>query len=282
MRDPPPDLEMPAMSIVSESGNHAWPSLKASVSMAPAGVELGISVTSLDDGRSFSAGATRLFAAASTIKLLILVALTRAVDDQRLSLDDMAASGPGTKAEGSGVLNWLHDGLMLPLRDHAWLMIAVSDNTASNILIDAVGMDAIAATARDLDLSATALNRRFLGRKPEPGMPENYTTADNLVAILTAIWSNRAASTEQCSWMKTVLAEQKYRNRIPRMLPDAVTYAGKTGSLDGIVHDCGVITGPGGNCAIAILTEGFADPYAAEAFAGQLTTAIMHDLSLAP
>lgn len=250
--------------------------------MAPPGVTVGISVAVLGHGQTYSARGSQAFAAASTIKLLILVALARAVDEQRLSLDDSAASGPGTRVIGSGVLNWLHDGLTLPLRDHAWLMIAISDNTASNVLIDAVGRDAISATARDLNLTGTALNRRFLGRKPEPGLPENHTTADDLIAILAAIWGNRAASHDRCEWMRTVLADQQYRNRIPRLLPASLSYAGKTGSLEGIVHDCGVIAGPGGGAAMAILTDGFADPYQADAFIGQLAMAAAHDLELVP
>ena len=144
--------------------------------------------------------------------------------------------------------NWLSNGLHLSLRDHAWLMIAISDNSASNVLVDAVGVEAIGAARQSLGLVSTSLNRRFLGRLPDLGQPENLATPADLTTLLAAIWRDEAASPESCAWMRSVLADQKYHDRIPRNLPASVSYAGKTGSLSGICHDCGVISGPRWNC----------------------------------
>jgi beta-lactamase class A len=59
-----------------------------------------------------------------------------------------------------------------------------------------------------------------------------------------------------------------------------VTFAGKSGSLTGIAHDAGVLRGPGGSAVVAVLTQGFEDPYEADAFIGTIGTAVAQDLQL--
>src|SRR5690606_19823997 len=107
----------------------------------------------------------------------ILVALARAIDAGRLTLSERRTVEPETVVQGSGVLIGMQPGLSLPLADFAYLMIAVSDNTASNVLIDAIGLEQIQETIAGLGLKTLALNRRFLGRLPGPGEPENYASA---------------------------------------------------------------------------------------------------------
>ncbi len=246
----------------------------------PPGAQAGISVSTLDGRRSFNHGSNTVFSSASTIKIVILAALAQAIDSGRISLDDRTAAGSDTRVGGSGVLNWLSTDLELTLRDHAWLMIAISDNTASNVLIDAIGLPAISDCQASLGLDATSLNRRFIGRLPNPGQPENLATASDLVQVLRAIWLDTAASPASCAWMRSLLAEQKYLDRLPRHLPESLTYAGKTGSLTGYAHDCGVLSGPGGTLAIAVLTSGFESSYSADAWIGDIALAAVTDFAL--
>ena len=70
--------------------------------------------------------------------------------------------------------------------------------------------------------------------------------------------------------MLNLIADQKHVNRLPRVWPNGVTYAGKTGSISGHVHDCGILTGPRGKLSIAVLTEGFENEYIAEAYIGEI------------
>jgi beta-lactamase class A len=268
------------MSSFPGSADPQWPNLLRSIAAGPDTATIGVSVRSLDDGREFDHSGSTLMSSASSIKILILAALAQAVDRGQVSLDDRASAVPGTRVGGSGVLNWLGEDVELSLRDHAWLMIAISDNTASNVLIDAAGMSGIGECAARLCPGGTSLNRRFLGRLPEPGQPENLACAADLVRVLTAIWDDTAASPSQCAWMRSLLADQKYRDRIPRRLPESVAYAGKTGSLAGYSHDCGVLSGPGGNLAIAVLTRGFDDPYDADALIGDIARAAVSDFLL--
>jgi len=256
----------------SHPAGPAWDALREFAAGIPEQTRVGISLRHLDTGATLSLNGDGNFPSASTIKILIMAALANAFDDGRLCPGDTAPVREELKVPGSGVLNWLATGLELSLRDHAWLMIAISDNTASNVLIDAVGLEQIRATGEAIGIGETALGRMFMGSAP-PGPPKNRATADGLVAILTAIENDTAASPEQCAWMRQLMDDQQHVDRLPRHLPEGIAYRGKTGSISGIVHDCGVLTGPGGRVAIAVLTEGFENPYDAERLIGRIGTA---------
>lgn len=238
------------------------------------GTDIGLAVRNLETGESFGLYAERDFPSASTIKILILAGLAEAVAGGRLDLDATLPAAPEIRLGGSGVLNWLDAGLELTLRDHAWLMTAISDNSTSNVLMNAVGIDAINALGQRLDVGATRLGRNFMDRNFPPGPSKNRATAQGLVNILTAIYHDEIATPELCAWMRQCLADQQHRDRLARHLPEGVEYAGKTGTIEGIVHDCGVIIGSRERIAVAVLTQGYHNPYDAERFIGRIGTAI--------
>ena len=251
-----------------------WRGAAEAVAGLPTGSEHGVAIRRIGDVGSWERNSGRRFPAASTIKLAILVATARAIDAGAVSPEAIVPVRPESRVPGSGVVTWLRDDLPLTTGDLAYLMIAISDNTASNALIDLVGNDAIDATISALGLTATELNRRFIGRLPQPGEPDNWTSAADLVTLLAAIAADSAASPKRCRWMRDLLALQQHRDRLPRSLPATVTFAGKSGSLPGIVHDAGLLTGRGGTVAVAVLTEGVADEYALDAPIGQIGFAV--------
>ena len=215
-------------------------------------------------------------AAASTIKLAVLVALFRAVDADRLCLDETHILGAADKVGGSGVLGALHDGLALTLRDLAYLMIAISDNTASNLLIDAVGgLEAVNATSRDLGLRDTTLGRKFYGRPARGDERENVTAAADLAALLAAILGSHAASPASCERMLALLRAQQHRDRLACFLPAGIAYAGKGGSLPGMALDAGILFAPAGPLIVAALAGGLPDPFAADETMGRLALAAL-------
>lgn len=270
------------MKSSGETDHQAWPAVQAAIARAGAGsdVRIGVSVRDCRHGTGFSHAANQVFPAASTVKLVILVALAQALDDGRLRLDQRTPALAEHRVAGSGVLNWLEYGLELTLQDHAWLMIAISDNTASNVLIDILGLPVIQDIPQTLGLESTSLNRRFLGRLPVDGTPENVTTASDLTTILVAIADGSAASPERCEWMLTLLGDQQVTDRLARRLLNGVTFAGKSGWARGISHDVGLLCGPGGEAAVAVMTQGFEDPYAADALIGSIGVAVIDDLEL--
>lgn len=238
------------------------------------GTDIGIAARNLETGETFGLNAEGDFASASTVKLLILATLAEAVAAGRFSLDDTLPATADIRLSGSGVLNWLDTDLELKLRDHAWLMTAVSDNSTSNVLMNALGFDAINALGTRLDVGVTYMGRNFMDRNIPTGPSMNRASAQGLVNILTAIYQDEIATPELCAWMRQCLADQQHRDRLARHLPEGVEYAGKTGTITSIAHDCGVIVGPNSRIAVAVLTQGFHNPYDADRFIGRIGTAL--------
>ena len=258
----------------------AWPRVSAVLASLPQASDVSVAILNPATGERFSHEADAVMSSASTIKTLILIALSRAVDAGKLTLDHRVPVLPTQLAAGSGILNELRTPIELSLADHAHLMIAISDNTASNVLIDAVGVESIAETAATLGLTATALQRRFLGRLPDPGTPENLTSANDLVSMVTVIATGSAASPDLSAWMRERLAAQHYLNRLARFLPAGVSFAGKGGTLEGFAHDCGVFASPAGEVVTAVMVQNVRDAYATDALIGSIGEAAIHDAGL--
>jgi beta-lactamase class A len=210
------------------------------------------------------------FLSASTIKVAILIAVARAIDAGTLRHGERRSARPVDTIAGSGVLKGMEPGLSLTIDDHAYLMVAVSDNTASNVLIEAVGRETVQSVIESMDLTGTHLRRAFLGHLPSNDLPRNQTTANDLVTMLTAIADDEAASPDACRWMRKLLREQQHVDRLGRDLPSGVTFSGKSGSLEGTVHDCAILEGPDGQLIIAGLTSEVRNPYDIDAVFGQL------------
>lgn len=260
------------------TAEHGWTELDTIAREAAAGGRVAAAARLIGDshaGPVWAVHPNEAFPAASTIKTAILVALYREVDAGRLDLDEVRHVSAAIKTPGSGVLAWLRDDLPLTLADLAALMIAVSDNTASNLVLDAVGIDRVQATIAELGMTETRLNRRFLGRAPGPGEPDNTTSAADLVSLLAAIAEGTAASPASCERMWKTLRLQQHRDRLARRLPADIVFGGKSGSLPGLAHDSGLIESPAGTLAVAVLTEGFLDSYAADELIGQLGLAAL-------
>jgi beta-lactamase class A len=256
-----------------------WGPLAARLAAIPEGMRLSLAARHLGSGSTLEHDADRTVTAASTIKTLILAAVARAVDAGDLALETEIAIRDDWRIGGSGVLNWLHRGLALPVEDLAWLMIAISDNTASNALIETVGLDTIQRLATELGVPSLHLGRRFYGYLPRGETNRNVVSARGLTDLLTAIWRDEAASPERCAWMRELHADQQHRDRLPRSLPEGVTYAGKTGTLDGISHDIGVIAGPRGEVAVSALLESECDHYDDDAYLGTIGGAVAEIVS---
>lgn len=251
----------------------SWPAGEAIVRDAPGA--WSVAVYRGDGEALWERAAREPRVAASTIKLAVLVALFRAIDAGRLRLDETRAVAAADKVGGSGVLRALHDGLALTLADLAYLMIAISDNTASNLLIDAVGLARVNAAIRDLGLRGTALGRRFRGRAARAGEPENITTAADLARLLRAILAGRAAGADASARMLALLHEQQHRDRLARSLPPAVTYAGKGGTLPGLALDAGILFAPRGPLIVVALAADLPAPFAADEPMGRLALAAL-------
>jgi beta-lactamase class A len=155
--------------------------------------------------------------------------------------------------------------------------MAISDNMATNLLIDTVGQDQVNATMRSLGMPASQLGRKMRGRPVLPGEQENLAVPDEYAAMIAAILANTAASPTACAAMVALLEKQQNDRRLARHLPrtDRPRWGSKTGSLVGVVNDVGFIMTPTGPLVAAVFSEKVADPLAGEAVIGAIARAAL-------
>jgi beta-lactamase class A len=228
------------------------------------GGSVGVAVRDIRRAQALDLNADRRFPSASVIKVCILVELMARVEEGELSLADRVLLADADKVPGSGVLSMLHEGLELTVEDLAHLMITVSDNTASNMLIDRLGCDAINARMDSLGLRQTRLGRKFYDFEARDRGFDNWATAGELADLLVGIERRRVVSPGACEKMLAILRKQQFDGKIPRLLPPDTPVANKTGTISTASHDVGIIYAPAGPIALAVLTENAANPAAAE------------------
>ncbi|GBD17427.1 Beta-lactamase CTX-M-1 [bacterium HR26] len=198
--------------------------------------------------------------AASVIKLLILAEAYRQFETGEAHPDEPVRVEPESWVGGSGVLRWLRPGLPLTLRDLAVLMVIVSDNTASNLLIDRLGFECINGLARRLGLEQTVLARKFLGRAAQGNEPENLVSARDMAALLAALELGQIVPDGPLLQdLRQILKAQQFRDVIPGRLPAEAVIGNKTGSLPGHAHDAAIIWAPAGRLVLVLLSSGLVD-----------------------
>jgi beta-lactamase class A len=254
--------------------------LQAAIAAAEtAGCTLGVTAIA-PDGTRLSHNGARRFVAASTMKIPVMVELFRRIDQGRDSLEHLHVLREEDKATGGGVVKELHAGLTFTVRDLCYLMMAISDNSTTNILIDRVGMAETNACMKSLGMAGSVLGRKVRGRPPVAGETENWAIPDEYAALIAAILGNTAASPASCAAMVEMLEKQTNDRRIARHLPRGEArprWGTKTGSLPGVVNDVGFIMAPQGPLILAIYCE-IPDPNAGEAVIGDIAKAALDSL----
>jgi beta-lactamase class A len=167
----------------------------------------------------------------------------------------------------------------MTLGDLLYLMMSISDNTATNLLIDVVGMDAVNAVMADLGMVGSTLGRKMMGVASEAGR-ENWAVADEFAGMVAALFDRRAASAESCARMLAVLELQQNERRIARHLPreNRPRWGSKTGSLEGVCNDVGFVMTPRGPLVLAVFCEAVADPLEGERVIGDVAAAALRCL----
>ncbi|MER7889250.1 serine hydrolase [Micromonospora sp. NPDC094482] len=195
--------------------------------------------------------------AASVIKLWILVELLRRVDCGQVSLDDGVLVAPADVVDGTGELQYEDFPQVVTLYRLAQYMIKYSDNTAANVLIDYLGGFApVNALIDSMNQRETVLARKMLDTEAAMRGEENYTSPDDVVALLGAVWDAQILSPDTRDLMIGFMAEQTLNTKIPAALPPGVPVAHKTGDLPDASHDVGYYLIPGSQVAVAFLTSG--------------------------
>jgi beta-lactamase class A len=216
--------------------------------------------------RTFGLRATQRFDPASTIKLFILFELYRQRDAGLLRLDETLTMGRYDVVPGSGVLKDLTpDRVSLTLHDLATLMITVSDNVATNLLIGRLGADAVNRGAREAGFGDTFLRGKLFKARTRV----SHTTPQDLGMLMTRIARRRAVSREASNEMLDILRREQSDFIVGRYLPytkeeleqerQPWKIASKSGSIKGHRHDVALVEGHGHRYVLALMSSGAED-----------------------
>jgi beta-lactamase class A len=215
---------------------------------------MGIFVKDLRSGQTFNANADVVFPQASSIKIAVLVELFRQAEAGRQRLEERIEVNRSQMVGGSGILqDFAGAGSALSLRDLAVLMIVLSDNTATNILIDRVGMENVNATLQRLGLAHTRLERRMMDAAAEKANRENHSTPREMAALLELLEEGKLLDREHTAAALEILQYPK-ETPLRAGLPESVPIADKHGELPGVRCDSGVVFLPGAPYVIAVMT----------------------------
>jgi beta-lactamase class A len=253
---------------------------------------MGVAVRDITTGQTISINGDRLFPMASAYKIPILVEVFRQAEARKFSLDDRIQLAESDRTLGSGILTLMSPGLSPTIKDLATLMIILSDNQATDILLNKVGAENVTATMRSLglknirvdrttfemirdylalmDTSAAGKSKEHLMNRPrlDTATPERVAQADaafakiekdvasplDMALLLEKIVKGEAASEASCRQMMTILNRQQFNHRLPRYLPEGTGFAHKTGTIGSTTNDAGVMFVRGNPIALVVFT----------------------------
>lgn len=196
----------------------------------------------LEGGCAQMYNADEALMAASVIKIPIMVEAFRQFEAGAHSPEEKYILRDADKMPSCGALNRLHAGLELNLMDLVELMIVLSDNTATNVLIDVLGLENINAGMRSLGMCKSALRRKLFDAAGHAAGIENTVTAREIGMLLEGMYRGELVSQEASVRMLEILRNQKLNGKLPFYLkPRGIAVAHKTGEDDGITHDVGIV-----------------------------------------
>jgi len=239
------------------------------IAEAAAGFEgrLAFFAKDLASGKSASFNADIPMNPASVIKVPILVELYRRADEGRVDLDEVVVLSAGDWMPGSGVLRHLSPGCNFTLRDLARLMIIVSDNVATRLVLMRTGIESVNRTAAHLGLSST----RYELTQGERGTYGSGTsTARDLARLMELVASDAILTPAACAEMRDHLSRQFYLDQAARYLPygpylgdsgieQPLRLMNKTGFAAGAYADAAIVVAPNTTLVLAAMCDGGSD-----------------------
>lgn len=226
---------------------------------------VGLSVIDLGTGEKLSIRGDQAFPSASVIKVPILVELFHQVERGPLKLSDPVVMLPSDQRPGSGILQFLTAPLQLTVGDAATLMIILSDNTATNLVLDRVGITYVNARMDSLGLKQTRLHSKVFNRPSSIDTAGSrkwglgVTTPSEMAEILARLYRGEIISDSVSKAMIAILKNNFDSEEIPRFLPPDASVAHKTGKLNAARHDCGIVYSKQRDYALCVLTAENAD-----------------------
>lgn len=205
--------------------------------------KVGVSVADLNDGHTVvEINEDVPYRSASVIKVPMLYELYRKSEQGLIDLSSIREVKKSNVCTGGGVINALHGQPEFTIEDLATLMIIVSDNSATNELIDIIGMDDVNSTMQDLGLSNTVLRRKMLGEAggDVPFEKDNTTSPRDCILLLKEIYSGSRLSRSSSDKILNTMKQQKLSYKLPRYLPRGIQVASKGGTVRGVSNDIAI------------------------------------------
>ncbi len=233
-----------------------WQKLELSIQQVDQHLDgvMGVAIEDLTTGEHFFLHEDEVFAQASSIKITVLANLYLQAQQGKLKLTDLYTVQSSDLVPDSDIMGGLTPGITrLTLRDLATMMVAVSDNSATNVLIDRVGMPNVNAMLDSLGLTHTRLRRKMMDLQAAKEGRENISTPREMMTLLDAIYHGKLLNQESTADFFKMLSTNK-SSFIPRDLPADLKVANKPGELEAVRNDSGVVFVEGRPYVICVMT----------------------------
>lgn len=225
--------------------------------------KVAVAVKHLKTGEAYFRDADAVMPTASLIKLPVLVEVYWQKDEGKVDFSKVLTLRKEDKVPGAGVLTaHFSDGSTFPVRDAVRLMIAHSDNTATNLVLDQTGIKPVNVRMEKVGLKNTRINAKvFKGKDTsvDPERTKQYglgsTTAREMVQLLELIDGGKVASPEACQEMVALLKTCEDKEMMARLLPEGVAFAHKTGAVNAARTEAGIVSTKSGPVAVCVLTN---------------------------
>ncbi len=222
---------------------------------------MGVAIVDLTNGQKLLINPDEVFAQASSIKIAVLAELYTQEQQGlgggagRARLSDLYTVRKQDVVPGSDIMGGLSPGVTrVTNRDLATMMVAVSDNSATNVLIDRLGMENVNEMLDSLGLKNTRLRRRMMDVKAAAEGRENISTPREMAVLLETIYGGKLFSKELTEDFFKVLATHK-SSPITHALPDDAKFADKPGELEAVRNDSGIVWAPNRPFIICVMTS---------------------------
>jgi beta-lactamase class A len=217
---------------------------------------IAVAAVDVSSGRRHERDARVPLPAASTIKVLVSAALWSGACAGRIDPERRIRAGDAPVPGGGGLLESMHPETQLTLGELDLLMLAVSDNAATNAVIDAVGMEAVNDLAVALGLEHTRLRRRMMDVAAAERGEENTTCAADMAALLCALARADGIPVRASRRVLAAMAQSHHTDIVPRYLPEASSrvVSSKQGELGSVRHDVALVDEGERRIAIAVLS----------------------------
>ncbi|MGF1473764.1 MAG: serine hydrolase [Rubrobacteraceae bacterium] len=238
----------------------------------------GVYVQDIDSGYGYGIRPDEEFFSASVIKVPIMVAVFRKIDEGELSLSDTFPTEEGDWASGAGWMQWEEPGESRSVYDYLWMMMTQSDNVATNALVRKVGgAEYVNEVSRSMGAENTVLVQKVTSERGTVPSLDNRTTPKEMALILDKIARGKAASPESCEAMVDIMLENYLESWLVEGIPaDAnVDIANKGGWLYEVYDEVGIVFHEGRPYAATIFTKyGPGDPQVAKPTLIEISNAI--------